>query len=167
MVSSILSIDPGKSTGIALGRCSDSEEYELIGHWTILGGIHGFSQWVDHYGFLLKGADTVVCEDFQLTSSPVVPDTTPLLIKGAIEYITRARTSAVVYQLPSQKSLLVRPGGKSTQSERFKWLKQQGFNFPGTANDDLNDAITHALVYLKRTGHRPTIERFWGGGLDV
>ena len=160
----ILSLDPGKSSGIALGRFSDDQGYELIDHWTILGGIHGFIQWAGHYEFLLERSDVVVCEDFKLTSSPVVPDTTPLLIKGTIEYLARDRANGVVYQLPSQKGLLVRPGGKSTQSERFKWLKQQGFNFPGTANDDLNDAITHALVYLKRTGHRPTIEKFWPSG---
>ena len=41
-VTYLLWIDPGMSTGVALGRYSDTKPYELVKAWQIPGGLVGF-----------------------------------------------------------------------------------------------------------------------------
>lgn len=54
----VLSFDPGKSSGVALGRYSDTEPYTLVKAWQFRGGTAGLSRWLqdnwtaetwDHY----------------------------------------------------------------------------------------------------------------------
>lgn len=46
----ILSFDPGKSTGVALGRITDTEPYSLVKAWQFEGGLLSLIRWIhDHY----------------------------------------------------------------------------------------------------------------------
>lgn len=45
----VLSIDPGVSTGIALGKYSETEPFSLVDAWQFSGGIVGLREWIDKY----------------------------------------------------------------------------------------------------------------------
>ncbi len=153
----ILAIDPGKSSGIVQGHYSDKDAFAITDRWTVLGGLEGFMRWLDNEAYRIEQADTLVVERFIPKSTPVVPDVTPLRIEGAIEYVCHNAGQGIHWQLPSAKAL-VTPG---TQGDRFKWLAKHGLHVPGTANDDVNDAVLHCLSYLKTKKHGPTLAAFW------
>lgn len=48
-VKHLLTFDPGKSSGIALGTYSDTEPYRLVKVWQISGGIQGLLEWLDQH----------------------------------------------------------------------------------------------------------------------
>lgn len=45
----LITIDPGKSTGVAIGTYSDTEPYKLTHAFQIEGGVEGFLKRVSHY----------------------------------------------------------------------------------------------------------------------
>ena len=47
------------------------------------------------------------------------------------------------------------------QRVRFDFLDRFGLYAEGEDNIDSNDAITHALVYLKARKHMPTMRKYW------
>jgi hypothetical protein len=174
-VTYLLSIDPGQNTGAAIGYYDAVTPYRLIGRYQIHGGVKGFVNAVQHGKFSL--ADEMVVESFALLrKNKFVPDLTPIRIEGAIETMMLAGTflipDFVSWQQPSDKGGLIgyskearemqgQSGITRRQRERFDFLDRFGLFKAGTENDDSNDAITHALVNLKRRGHAPTQDAFW------
>lgn len=158
----LLSIDPGKNTGIALGEFG-ATGYRLLERWQVHGGLHGFKRW---WRTERPGFDVLVVERFILDpNNRFTADLTPVhiegLIVGAID-----DGMPVTWQPRTDKAALTRyPADATTKAKRqrarFDFLKEHGLFAPGTDNDDSNDAITHALVYLKRIGHVPTLEQYW------
>jgi len=146
----LLSLDPGKQTGIALGFYGD-EAYELLNVWQVAGGLNGFIDWWhDHYPL---NESVLVSEKFVLRNNAFVADTEPLLIEGALHVLY---DNQIVWQLASDKSLV----NDSVLRKNNLWHtgKQVGWKDAR----DTNDAIIHGLAYLKKNKHIPTLQKYWG-----
>lgn len=150
----ILSLDPGLASGFALGEFSDTQPYTVVSHGVVDGGCEGFIDWVRPSCYL-DIADVVVCERFVIDGTHT--GVWSPQIEGALMALSPTR---VVWQLRSDKATLFgqKLAGDRGQTERFNWLRGQGFEGEGHTLD----AVTHALVYLKRLEHKPTLRKFWG-----
>lgn len=160
----MLSIDPGESIGIALGIFSDTQAYELVETWQPRGGAQGFLDWwnspalYDAMGDWGEN-DVRVSERFILRSSPKdgrVPNVEPVRIEGVmlalgldVHYQDRWMKSSVEDQVLKDSGLW-----HSNEVGRKK--------FGHTDARDVNDALIHALAFLKSRRHLPTLRHFWG-----
>lgn len=152
----ILSLDPGKSSGIAFGYYGDRVPYESHRVWQVENGLEGFLDWYEREWFglsLLK--PEIVSERFVLRSQKFVADTTPLLIEGAMRVLFG---KDIHYQLRGEKAKIANDHLK--HGGEYRTGKQVGYK---DAND-ANDAVRHAVIYLtqKANQHLPTIEKFLG-----
>jgi hypothetical protein len=158
----LLAIDPGESTGIALGTFSNEDAYELVETWQPRGSAEGFLDWWDS-GVLYEakgddwdGArDPIVAEKFVLRSAEKdgrVPNIEPKRIEGVL----LALRLPVVYQHRWAKA------GVRDQILKDHGLWQTGKKFDHPDGRDANDAIVHSLAYLKSKTHLPTLRRYWG-----
>jgi hypothetical protein len=161
----LLSIDPGGNTGIVLGHYDAVTPYSIIGRWQVHGGLPGFLAWWERIG--RPDFDELVVEKFILDpSNAFSADLTPVLIEGAIIAKMFPRDHEIAWQPRTDKAVLTGyPPEAVTKAQRqrvrFDFLKKYGMFVPGTNNDDGNDAVVHALVYLKRRRHAPTLQAFW------
>ena len=173
----ILTIDPGGNTGIALGYFDAITPYQLLERWQVHGGVEGFIQWWRGEG--LKAhltSEHIVVESFRLREeNDFAADLTPVMIEGALKallILDRSWHPPIVFQPPSDKGRLIgyskeaqvmagTRGKTRRQRERFDFLERFGLFKAGTENDDSNDAITHALVWLRKSKHAPTQNAFW------
>jgi len=160
----LLTIDPGRSTGIALGFYDAITPYRLIERWNVLGGVAGFIHWWKTTDISF---DEIVIESFVLDpDNKFSADLTPVQIEGMIMALLYGSGLSLVWQPRTDKAGL-KPYPKdcttSTQRQRFRFdfLDQFGLFAAGAANDDSNDAVTHALVHLKRLRHMPSMLAFW------
>ena len=162
----ILSIDPGQSTGIALGSYDAITPYQLVSRWNVLGGVEGFIEWwqENQDGEI---AHELVVEKFHLDpTNQFSADLTPVAIEGALAALNWDAGVEIAWQGRELKSALIGyPPEARTKTERqrvrFDFLDRFGLFAKGAHNDDSNDAITHALTYLKRRKHAPTLMAFW------
>lgn len=159
----LLSFDPGKATGAALGYYDDTTPYRLVDRWQILGGLDGFMDWLDE---TKPPADEIVVEKFVLMRNDFVADLSGVPIEGDIARYARGLGVPVIWQTRADKGSLVGypPTARTNaqkQRVRFNFLRDHGLFMPGTQNDDSNDAVSHGLIRLKRMGHRPTLEHYW------
>jgi hypothetical protein len=168
----LLSIDPGKSTGIALGVYGDTVPYIRIGYWQVEGGLEGFCRWyeehdagmvdvVDHV-ITLFGQDgggskhTVqldkVAEKFTLSSgNQYVADLTPVEIEGALY----AYGEDITWQSRSDKALVK----DAVLKKNGMWLTGRMVGCKDAR--DANDATIHALVHMMRKRHIPTVRHYF------
>jgi hypothetical protein len=147
----LLTFDPGKSTGIALGEYSDTDPYKLLLVWQTHNGLTGVLEWLgEHYGMV--DDDEVVSEKFVLRKHNFLPDTEPLRIEGALTVFF----PDIVWQLPSEKHHTP----DNVLREHNLW--QTGKKFNHQDGRDANDAIIHALTFLKKQAHMPTLKKYWG-----
>ena len=174
----ILSFDPGKSSGIALGKFSESEPYSLIRAWQIEGGASALTEWVlVNYSlsddFLLsdvnKFVDEVVCEkftplqhsNFNLTMDAVEP----LRCEGALVALgVMPDYPGLTWRVPAAMYLY----GGNTLAEKKKagrkFLKENGMYLTGKSvgckdAHDAQSAIWHGISYaVKVLQHRPTFD---------
>lgn len=152
----ILSLDPGKSSGIALGYYDETLPYESHRVWQVENGLEGFLEWEDeHWPWIALLGPQIVSERFVLRSQKFVADTTPLLIEGAMRVLFGPK---IHYQLRSEKAKVTNDHLK--HGGEYRTGKQVGCK---DAND-ANDAVRHAVIYLtkKANQHVPTIEKFLG-----
>ncbi len=160
----LLSIDPGLNSGVALGYYDAITPYRLLERWQVHGGLVGLLAWWEREQPVF---DEIVVEDFILDPrNQFSADITPLLIKGAIIGKMFPHDNEIVFQPRTDKSVLVGyPPEAITKSARqrvrFLFLARFGLFKPGTENDDSNDAICHALIYLKKRCHEPSLHAFW------
>lgn len=156
----IMSIDPGKSTGVAFGTYSDTQPYELVDVFQIPGGIVGFNEWLHNNHFTNLDEDyTVVSEKFVLRSSNAfVADVEPVRIEGLMYAYWGDR---VIYQQRSDKTLV----DDRILKEHGLW--QTGSQHGWADGRDANDAIIHAIAYLKKQHHKPTLLHFFKPKEDI
>lgn len=136
-------LDPGKTTGVALGYWDDTTPLTIKRTWQISNGLDGFLEWARDFDGDVAG-DVFVCEDFILRPGVPNADITPAFIIGAV----KALGLNPVMQAPSLKSL----APDSTLKANDYWVKGQ----PHAV-----DAIRHLLVYNRATMHVPTIHSVW------
>lgn len=143
----ILSLDPGGTTGVALIESQEDTEPQLLWATQVNGGLAGF---MDFYLNEIKQfpLDLIVCESFTLREGIYGADLSPVYIIGALEAFNRASKVEIKYQAPSQKSLC--------DDAR---LKKMGLHQRGKQH--ANDAIRHAIIYLRNSLHKPTLKLGW------
>lgn len=138
----VLALDPGEMTGWAYFI-----DGILISCGVIIGGRNGFIEWAKTQ---MPEHDVLVVESFIVEPSFVgTADASEVI--GAAFALSDAPVKRE--QLRSAKSTLI----KGTQTERFEWLRSKGF----TGMTHELDAITHALLYFRAIGHKPTFKLYW------
>jgi len=145
-VKTMLTLDPGGTTGVALFAYDDTE-YELLWKKQIPNGLQGFLDWHWDEGEDIA-VDTIVCESFDLRAG-VYPDLSPVYIIGALEALWPNALVEIVYQKPSMKHLC-----DDTVLKRMK------LHFPGKGH--ANDAIRHGIIYLRNKKHNQVLKEGWG-----
>lgn len=153
----IIAIDPGKVTGLAVLKLTDTT-FELIevDHLEYPDEV-----WLPIYNiiksYVNKHDDVVVlCESFELRPDVAQPDETPkYIIKDLDRYV--APTYPIEYQMASQAKVGIPPGKNGRRDRLHSFgLHQRGYRHA-------NDAIRHCLVYaIEKLRHRPLIVRGWG-----
>lgn len=138
----ILSLDPGGTTGVAFIDFDDSA-VELVKVEQVKGGLEGFIEW---FLQLDTPFDLIVCESFTLRPGIHGADLSPTYVIGALQAL--ARENEIVYQEPKLKPLCDDPR-----------LKKMGFH--SKAFGHANDAVRHGIIYLRNKKHMPTLLKGW------
>ena len=137
----VLALDPGGTTGWALFNNEN-----LFSAGVIRNGLDGFRAWT---ALAMPTHTHLVVEDFVVEPGFVGrPEASEII--GAAFALSPAKKYR---QLRSQKATLI----NGTEAERFTWLRERGF---GGMTHEL-DAVTHALLFLRRMNHVPTIKKYW------
>lgn len=181
----LISLDPGMSTGLVVGTYSDTEPFKLTHAFQIGGGVAGFLRNVRTYenGYrdrilrVLSGRDylsfgeggsTVLVEKFNARGSAnagfsyTTASLEPLRVEGAI----LALGIEPIWVQPSQQYF---NGGKNKAEKKKRqhaWLKTNGFAIMpkdvGAADaDDARSACAHAISWLRRQRHEPTLKHYF------
>lgn len=137
----VLALDPGESTGWALFK-----DEEMLQCGVISSGLNGYLSWA---ALAMPVHDVLVVEEF-IVEPDYVGRAYASEIVGAAVALSPAR---IVRQLRSMKATLVR----GTEAQRFAWLSERGF----TGESHALDAITHALLYLRRSGNKAAVRKYW------
>lgn len=177
----LISIDPGKSSGVIVGTYSDTEPFRVTHAFQIEGGVEGFVEFFDpRYSdmwfiggerLLVNTAETVVlAEKFTARGSANAGFSyrtealEPLRVEGAILALGIKPT----WVSPSQQYFM---GGES-KAEKLKnrnaWFKEHkdlGYYITGKTvgckdADDTRSALAHCISYLRREKHLPTLSLF-------
>lgn len=141
----VLAIDPGAKTGIAL---VDTENLLQPYLRIIPSGLTGFQDWVEFGDFPLTEADVLVCESFELEEGTHGIDLTPVAIIG---WLRSKYPSQIVWQRRNQRgkgSLISVPVLKRAGLYPKRGELKEGHQVA---------ALQHALNYLVRQRHLPTI----------
>lgn len=169
----VVSIDPGMSTGVTLGDYDDATPYERLGFWQIEGGLPALRDWMKYHHYYNDGwyfggflpRVTVVCEKFVPLPAPrsfKLAELEPIRIEGVIE---DRFGDTVVWQRPAAMVL----AGGETPAERKRnsddVLRRGGLWLTGKSvglkdANDVNASCKHALAYMNRIGHLPTIYKY-------
>ena len=148
----LLAIDPGGNgghTGIVLIEFGVKTPATLVESWAIPGDARPFYEWATLRPERLLNIDVLVCEKFVNRNVPGA-DLTPLRVEGALEAVWH---KGVVWQPASGKNTAVPD----------KALKNLGLFFEGSGDHhhDRREASRHAVVYLKKKRHMPTLKAGW------
>lgn len=165
-----MAIDPGRATGIAIGRMTEELPMDVIYKAIIPEGTVGFAEWLwkMRYGRAVIEEDClnnfpdsyltldwhldVVCENFRVLSTDFKPNVEPLRIEGII--IDRFGKS-VHWQQPSDKKMI----GDDFLKEQGLWTT--GKKMGHTDGRDANDAMLHLFAYALKSKHEPSLRAYW------
>lgn len=157
----LLVIDPGGSgkghTGIVLMMYTDKHPAMLVDSWAVPGGLEGFLEWLrdpeggysiqsDH--FSNPNGVRVVCETFVNRNIPGA-DLTPVLVEGAVRTVF--------------DDVILQPAAGKNTAVPDEVLKRLGLYDIGTGDhhQDRREAARHAIWYLKKLQHMPTLLHGW------
>lgn len=145
----LLSIDPGSNrtgvvsdTGITLGEFGDSQPYRVVETWAVRGGLAGFLLWADEFNTIWRRPDVVLVEHFVQWNKDA--DISCILIEGAARTLWR-------HAQPQGAS------GKNT-AVPDSLMKRLGLFEDGSHHHDIRESTRHALWWLKKEKHLPTLE---------
>lgn len=139
-MTTILSIDPGKRTGVAVVTFDDETAPVLEQKWEVYGGLEGFKNF---WGLLKPEYDILLCEKFTPREGVKGIDYTPM---GTIGWL-------------SQFDPIMQPPAGRKKAVPDSALKRLGLYLPGEPNRNAREAVRHAVWYLKNHGHKPTIRK--------
>lgn len=139
-----LCLDPGKVTGAAYVQWGRTQGLSVIATHAIENGCEGFIDWFrSHAPFQL-----IICEEFNIDGT--ITGTWSAQIEGALKAMWG---SPIVWQRRDDKAVI-----RKGEPERNDWLASRGIHLK-TQHE--RDAVVHGLVYARRQGHLPTIEKYW------
>jgi len=138
----ILSVDPGKRTGVAQVRAGEGPP-ELLYHEEVYGGLDGFKEWWTNS---LPQYDVLLVENY-------IP-------RAGVSQKDSGDPQRVIGWL-SQFDPLLRPPAGRKRAVSDDALKRLGMYLPGEANRNAREAVRWAIVHLKHTLHEPTLRVGW------
>lgn len=144
-MATMLSLDPGGTTGYAIFDFEEDSEPELVKVGQIRNGVKGFIDFYNDY-LSMFNFDKVICESFTLREGIFGADLSPVSVIGALEALMQ--DIEIVYQEPKLKPLC-----DDTR------LKKIGLHLPGKPH--ANDAMRHGIIYLRNFRHLPTLKMGW------
>lgn len=189
-MSYILAIDAGLSSGIVLGKFSDTEPFERVAFWQVEGGLAGFLEWTDR-NFFPNGFSTffngvgidVLYSDLLICAEKFTPlnnkgfshtldSVEPLRIEGAMVAL-----GLMPAEFPEPEHRWQRPAmqywtsGDSVTEKRRKqkaYVKKVRPDWYVTGRDvgckdaeDVWSAMFHALMHMRHLKHKPTLDAIW------
>lgn len=143
----LLSLDPGKTTGMSIWMYDAETPLTKIAHGQIEGGVEGFLEYFYPSNMFMPW-DVIVSESFVLDGRTPNPDITPLKIEGILE----AHAFRTGCQLRFQRNNF------KAHVDDDK-LKKFSFYVKGMPHS--NDSMRHALAYMKTSYHRPTLDAYF------
>lgn len=173
MTNYLLSIDPGKSTGVAFLSYTLDTAPVLVDSWQFGGGAGAMRDWIESDDGPLHVHQTIA-EKFNARNTRGFSYTTdslePLRCEGvllALGLMPDYTPGEKRWVDPAQQYLV---GGKDKADKKkrqHRFLKESGFyrtgkdlNAPDA--DDFRSACSHGLAYLARSGHKPTFDLISG-----
>ncbi len=145
-MTTILALDPGKTTGASWWYYDDTKHLALLRYEQIKGGLEGIISEFMHIKPSIY--DVIVSDSFKLDGRTPSPDVTPLQIEGVLSYASKIHGIPVVYQANNMKA-------HATDD----FLKKHDLWFKGAPH--ATDSARHAIAYMKRIKHRPTLEHYF------
>lgn len=181
-----LSIDPGMSNGACLFEYGDDQPFTPIKLWQFPMGAEGMSLWVDYVRLSVKKGrgiedrlwfgdrplDALIVEKFtprqnegfKLTRAAVEP------LRGEGVLIGRKFGKFIEWAEPSQQYFIGSPDLPKAEKRKLakRFLETNGLKIVGSmvGSKDAEDAISaelHAIAWLRRQRHMPTLEALFGG----
>lgn len=151
-MTTLLSVDPGGAgagtSGVVLLSYTETTPPVLGDSWAVPDALDGWLSWYDTQRSVVL-PDVVVCEHFVQRNVPGA-DLTPCFIEGSVRTLYRH----TVLQLAA--------GYKTAVPDES--LKRLGlFDFPRDHHHDQRSAARHAVWYLKKARHLPTLRAGWTG----
>lgn len=143
----LLSLDPGKTTGVSIWEYDDETPLTCVQHFQIEDGYEGFLKYYIGQN-RVKPFDVVVSESFRLDGRTPNPDITPLKIEGILE--------TVHYQ--EDVPLYFQPNNFKAHVDNEK-LKQHDLYWAGQPH--AMDSARHALTWAKVQYHMPTLKKYF------
>jgi len=166
----VMAIDPGKATGVCIGRYSIQDPLQVIFTEIVSGGTYGFAEWLfktqdgktiiendcsynlpEEYEEIDYHLD-VVCENFKLRGGNFIPDLEPLRIEGVV---MDHFGNIVNWHSPADKSMV----GDDFLKKHGLWLTGKDVDHEDAR--DANDATIHLFAHAMRIRHIPTLEAYW------
>ena len=145
-MTTLLALDPGKTTGASWWYYDEKSPLTLLKYEQIKGGLSGV---VDKFTAIPPSIyDVIVCESFKLDGRTPNPDVTPLQIEGVLSYCSNIYLVPVVFQANNMKA-----------HATDEFLKKHNLWFKGEPH--ATDSARHAIAYMKRIKHRPTLEHYF------
>ena len=168
MSRTLLSIDPGLSSGLTTWEYGDSKPATLLKYWQVEGGIEGFLEWTSHNGIY---ADDVVVEKFTPRQSLTLASAEPLLIEGALialGYVPPYKPGGKNpnWQHPAQMYFTGGDDLAAKKKRAHAWLKEHGLYVTGKdvgCKDalDARSSLLHAMVWFRKQKHLPTLRAYF------
>lgn len=170
----ILFCDPGRSTGLAWGHYGEATPFTLDGYAQVDGGLPGLLIWLNENQ---STADSHVwwAEFYKPYSAIQTIDSMyPKYVEGALVTLgymhdydldpARWRTSNYQYVVSGKNAAEKKRNQLAWIKENHPELYVTGKMVGQSDADDVRSAIGHLLSIMRdKLGHRPTIEKYWGG----
>lgn len=156
--------DPGMTTGLVYALVRPDEPVEVVDKFEIPGGLEGVCELIANgYTPDIIAGEVWVAEKFRMTPRVrTAVQVEPLRIEGAL----MLANPDIIWQYPDSMLLA---GGHHGSPSRNKtaadnvlramglWtLPSEVDNHPDS--NDINSAMKHLIAYLRRIGHKPTLE---------
>lgn len=143
-----LSVDPGSRSGISLCSFSETEPLEHLQGWDVPGGTEGFIDWVvDNEP---AGVQFIVYETFTLHGGKGT-------VLDSVEVIGALKVLAHELEIP----LHPQPPAGRVQAVPDEVLYRFDDTLRGKAHRNEKESLRHALWYMKKKAHVPTLLKGW------
>lgn len=143
-----LSVDPGRRTGISLCHYSKGTPLTLLASWDVPFGVPGFFDW---YRTEEPIVQFIVYESFDLREGKHGVDLTPVEVIGALKIL------ALELEIP----LHDQPPAGRLQAVSDDVLRKFDMYQPGKAHRNERESNRHAVWWMKKQKHLPTLEKGW------
>lgn len=149
-MTTLLSVDPGGAgagtSGIVLLSYTDTTAPVLVDSWAVPDALEGWLGWYDTQRSVVL-PEVVVCEHFVNRNVPGA-DLTPCFIEGSVRTLYR--------------HTVLQPASGKNSAVSDEVLTRLGlFSFPKDHHHDQREAARHAVWFLKKAKHRPTLKEGW------